>query len=97
MLKELKLQDIADEQQKSIAELIGMENYIKLVENYGGSSIYIYKPDSFIRILRDKQIKEEFRGDYKVLAQKYNLTEVAIRKIVDEKNITFQGQIEFDF
>ncbi len=97
MLDELKMEDIADEQQKALAELIGIENYKKLVETFGGSSIYVYKRDSFLRTLRDKKIREEFRGDYKVLAQKYNLTEVAIRKIVDEKNSPLQGQIAFDF
>lgn len=97
MLDELKLEDITDEQQRSLAELIGIENYKKLVETFGGSSIYIYKQDSFLRLLRDKKIREEFRGDYKALAQKYNLTEVAIRKIVDEKNSPLQGQIAFDF
>lgn len=96
MLRELTIADIADEQQKSIAELIGIENYIKLVDFYGGSSIYIYKKDSFIRILRDKQIKAEFKGNYRELAQKYNLTEVAIRNIIGEQNPVMVGQCKLE-
>lgn len=98
MLDELKMEDIADEQQKALAELIGIENYKKLVEVYGGSSsIYIYKRDSFLRTLRDKKIKEEFKGNYKELAQKYNLTEMAIRNIVGEQNVIMQGQYKLNF
>ena len=97
MLDELKMEDIADEQQKALAELIGIENYKKLVEVYGGSSIYVYKRDSFLRTLRDKKIKEEFRGNYKELAQKYNLTEMAIRNIIGEQNVIMQGQYKLNF
>jgi Mor family transcriptional regulator len=32
---------------------------------------------------RDRKMCAEFRGDYKVLARKYNLTEVRVRQIVD--------------
>ena len=97
MLDELKMEDIADEQQKALAELIGIENYKKLVEVYGGSSIYVYKRDSFLRTLRDKKIKEEFKGNYKELAQKYNLTEMAIRNIIGEQNLIMQGQYKLNF
>ena len=97
MLDELKMEDIADGQQKALAELIGIENYKKLVEVYGGSSIYVYKRDSFLRTLRDKKIKEEFKGNYKELAQKYNLTEMAIRNIVGEQNAIMQGQYKLNF
>ena len=97
MLDELKMEDIADEQQKALAELIGIENYKKLVEVYGGSSIYVYKRDSFLRTLRDKKIKEEFKGNYRELAQKYNLTEMAIRNIIGEQNLIMQGQYKLNF
>ena len=96
MLDELKMEDIADEQQKALAELIGIENYKKLVEVYGGSSIYVYKRDSFLRTVRDKKIKAEFKGDYRELARKYNLSEVAIRNIVGE-DILMEGQIQLHF
>lgn len=96
MLDELRMEDIADEQQRSLAELIGIENYKKLVEVYGGSSIYIYKRDGFLRLLRDKNIKAEFKGDYRELARKYNLSEVAIRNIVGE-DILMEGQIKLHF
>jgi len=50
-----------------------------------------------LRTLRDKKIKEEFKGNYKELAQKYNLTEMAIRNIVGEQNVIMQGQYKLNF
>lgn len=33
--------------------------------------------------VRDRKMCGEFRGDYKLLARKYNLTEMRVRQIVD--------------
>lgn len=96
MLDELKLEDITDEQQRSLAELIGIENYKKLVETFGGSSIYIYKRDGFLRLLRDKRIKAEFKGDYRELARKYNLSEVTVRNIIGD-DLLVEGQMKLNF
>lgn len=73
------------EEQKEIAEIIGIENYIRLVKCFGGSSIYIHKADTISRVIRDEQIKIEFNGhNYKELALKYNLSTNQIREIVDK-------------
>jgi len=74
-----------DEEQRQLAELIGLDNYVKLVEVYGGISIYIPKADKLERAERDKNIREEFDGwNYRELAVKYNLTEVRVRSIVSD-------------
>ncbi len=83
---ELKFDDLRDEQ-KMIAEAIGMESYLALARKFGGTSIYIAKAEEIQRRMdRDKKIREEFNGNnYSQLAMKYGLTEVWIRNIVLEK------------
>lgn len=72
-----------DEDQRQLAELIGLDNYQKLIKTYGGTPIYIPKADAFIRASRNEQIKADFNGyNFRQLAFKYNLTEVQIRSIV---------------
>lgn len=75
--------DDLPEEQKNIADLIGMEAYSKLVNAYGGMAIYITKPDNLIRNARNEEIRSKFDGsNYRQLAVKYNLSEVSIRLIV---------------
>lgn len=74
-----------NEEQLELAELIGLENYKRLVQHYGGLQLYIPKPDSFSRAARNEQIKAEFTGsNFKELATRYGLTEVQIRSIVND-------------
>lgn len=95
MLDRLTIEDIINDEQKQIAEIIGIDAYIKLVRNFGGTSIYIWKQDSLIKDIRDKKIRQEFNGsNYSLLAKKYNLTDRTIRDIVDNKAL--DGQIKFD-
>jgi Mor family transcriptional regulator len=77
------------EEQKQIAETVGMEAYMKLTKVFGGTTIYIAKAEEIVkRIDRDRQIREEFDGsNYAQLAVKYGLTEVWIRNIVYEKAV----------
>lgn len=75
-----------DEEQKNLAELIGLEAFKNLVKAFNGTSIYIPKIESLEKTVRDQLIKEEFDGgNYKELALKYGLTETWIRNIVLEK------------
>ncbi|EJU21683.1 Mor transcription activator family protein [Peptoanaerobacter stomatis] len=96
MLDKLTIDDIENTEQREIAEIIGIDSYIKLVKEYGGTSIYILKEDSLIKDIRDSKIREEFNGgNYVYLAKKYNLTENSIRNIVNKKEL--DGQIKFEF
>lgn len=77
---------LRSEQQKEIAEIIGIEAYRKLVEHYGGSSIYINKFDTITRPERDMEIRKKFNGaNYHELAKEYGLSETGIRKIINKK------------
>lgn len=80
----IRLADL-NEEQLELADLIGLDNYKKLVLNYGGLQLYIPKPDSFSRTARNEQIRAEFTGsNFKELATRYGLTEVQIRSIVND-------------
>lgn len=84
-LEKLQLEDL-DQEQQEVAEVIGLENYKRLVDVFGGLSIYIPKADAWERMARDEQIRAEFDGyNFKELAGRYGLTEVRIRSIVSDK------------
>ena len=75
-----------EEDQKKIAELVGMEGFRNLIRTFGGTSIYIPKVESLEKTVRDQRIREEFDvSNYKELAMKYGLTETWIRSIVLDK------------
>lgn len=54
-----------------------------LANEKGGVAVYLAKGITAHLSARDRMMCTEFRGDYKVLARKYNLTEVRVRQIVD--------------
>lgn len=95
MLNKLRIDDIVNDEQREIAQILGIESYIKLVEHFGGTSIYILKKDSLIKDIRDNKIRDEFNGcNYVYLAKRYNLTENTIRYIVNKREL--DGQIKFE-
>ena len=85
LLEMLQMENL-DEEQKELAELIGLEAFMSLVRAFNVTSIYIPKIESLEKTVRDELIKEEFDGsNYKELALKYGLTETWIRNIVLDK------------
>lgn len=54
-----------------------------LCDEMGGAPLYLAKGVAVHLSARDRRMCEEFRGDYKVLARKYGLTEMRVRQIVD--------------
>ena len=71
-LLEMVQMENLDEEQKVLAELIGLEAFKSLVRAFNGTSIYIPKIESLEKTVRDELIKEEFDGsNYKELALKY--------------------------
>lgn len=83
-LNQITLKELPDEQ-KEIAECIGIESYRKLVEHFGGSRIYVQKADSILKIIRDKRIFQMFNGNnYRHLALIFGLSENRIRYIINQ-------------
>ena len=75
LVKELTIDMIPDGDNRIIAETIGVENYYKLCSVVGGSTIYLQKPESVLRPVRDAHIKAEFNGyNHPELARKYGVT-----------------------
>lgn len=90
------------DEQRELAEIIGLDAYKKLVVNYAGSFLYIQKIDSVLKDLRDDEIREKFDGgNYGELAREYNLAEATVRDIVAEKrkqlrSAPLEGQMQFE-
>ena len=76
--------EILPESYQYIAELIGLEKAVLILEHFGGSTIYIPKIDSYNRHNRNMKILEDYRSGmtYSQLAMKYDLTSVRIRSII---------------
>ncbi len=56
-------------EQRELAELIGLDAYKKLVENYSGNPLYIPKIDFILKEIRDAEIRKKFNGrNYKELS-----------------------------
>lgn len=82
LLEKLTLDDL-DEDQRELAECIGIEAYRKLLKNYAGSPVNVRMPKRITIPVRNKEIRGKFDGyNYRKLAQEYDLAEVTIRKIV---------------
>ena len=76
---QIQLDDLKGDQYE-IAEIIGIENYKKMVLHFGGDSVYIQKKDTIVKEIRAQHIAREFTGyNYRELALKYNLAERTIR------------------
>lgn len=91
-LDEVSIADLTGEQLE-IAEVIGIENYRKLVQHFGGNQIRIHQEDTLVKEKRDKTIRSQYNG-YNVLqlAMKYGLSDRTIRGIVASTKKT-EGQI----
>ncbi len=85
LLDNLTVDDL-DEEQRELAECIGIEAYKKLVRNYAGSPVRVRMPKTITKPLRDDEIRDKFNGsNYRELAREYDLSESSIRQIVRPK------------
>ena len=84
MLNKVKLEDL-DEQQRTLAEVIGLDAYKALVKYMGGCVVYVPKEHCITRVVRNRLVRNSFRGNYKALAKTYRLSEGHIRRIIKSK------------
>lgn len=74
-------------EQKELAEIIGIESYKKLIENYGGSHLYIPKSETVMKNLRNSEILKKFNGNnHRKLSREYNISEITVRNILQNFN-----------
>ena len=62
---------------------IALAQVLRLSSVIGGGQVYWPKAVAYHLSPRNAQMCAEFRGDYKVLARKYKLTDTQVRNIVD--------------
>ena len=78
---QLKVSDMP-EQYQQLARTIGVQNLLKLADEYGGDKPYIPKRDALLRVARDRLIKKQFTGyNAKELARYYGLTDRWVIKL----------------
>ncbi len=89
---DITLEDIQHEGMIELADVVGMDTMLKIVDYYSGGNIYFPKIDNLLSGARDRHIKEDYNGaNSKRLAAKYNVSESYIWRIV--KNEAVPGQV----
>lgn len=95
------IEQLRDEQ-RELAEVLGLDAYKSLIKNYGGTQLYIQQVDSVLKDIRDKELNEKFDGtNYKALSREYGISEMTIRDIVYLKRRQLkleplEGQMSFE-
>jgi Mor family transcriptional regulator len=80
--RDIQLDDLPAEY-RSVAEIIGLDAYLRLVDRMAGSQIYVPKWESVARAARDRAIRAGFNGvNYDELARTHGLTVSWVRSIV---------------
>ena len=85
LLDQVRVDDLVDEQ-REIAEIIGIEAYKDLVRHFSGEQIRVWSMARLTKRLRDDQISREYDGhNTKQLARKYHLSDQIIWEITRRK------------
>lgn len=82
-MQKISMTDLCGEQ-RDLADCIGIDAYNALVSSYGGSNIYVYKPDTLTRRARDNAIRADFSAGKTVhtIVATYKMSERTVRKII---------------
>lgn len=89
LLRELTIEDL-QEQHKDFAEVLGMENLIRLSEHFGGTSIYVPQRRELVKQRVYGMIRKEYDGtNIKELAGKYEVSESTVYNVV--RDILMRG------
>lgn len=88
LMQQTEIEDLPESVQQ-VAELIGLENLMKLSKCINGNEIYIPIPEAIVRKARNRNILKEYTGyNSEILAEKYGLTPKGVRRIVREYDPT---------
>lgn len=83
MLEYLTKNDLPDSV-KDIVDVIGIDAFRDLVKLAGGSLVYIPNESNLVKPVRNRRIKEEFKGSYKDISMRYGISEVQVRNILNK-------------
>ena len=85
MINYLTKEDVPEILQNLI-DIMGIEAFIQLIKQYGGSSLYIPNENSVLKPIRNRLIKKHFNGhNYKELAKEFKISEMQVRNIIHIK------------
>ena len=83
MLEFLTESDVPDGV-KDVVEVIGMDAFKDLVKLAGGSNLYIPNESNLVKPIRNRMIRDEFKGSYKDISMKYGISEIQVRNIINK-------------
>ena len=83
MLEFLTVNDVPDSV-KDVVDVIGIDAFKDLVKLAGGSLLYIPNESNLVKPIRNRMIKDEFRGNYRDISMKYGISEAQVRNIVNK-------------
>lgn len=82
---EVTIDDIKTDTNREIAEVLGIENALKLFEYFGGEKLFIGKASEIYKQCRDRKIRKEYNGfNIRELSKKYEITTKRIEQIVKD-------------
>ena len=88
MLEFLTESDVPDSI-KDVVDVIGIDAFKDLVKLAGGSLLYIPNESNLVKPIRNRRIREEFKGSYRDISMKYGISEVQVRNIINKEWIDF--------
>ena len=88
MLEFLTESDVPDSV-KDVVDVIGIDAFKGLVKLAGGSLLYIPNESNLVKPIRNRKIREEFKGSYRDISMKYGISEVQVRNIINKEWIDF--------
>ena len=83
MLDSLTRDDLPDSVM-DIVDSIGLDAFKELVRLAGGSNLYIPNESSLVKPIRNRMIRDEFKGSYKDISMKYGISEIQVRNIINK-------------
>ncbi|MCX4270809.1 MAG: hypothetical protein OSJ71_00955 [Acetatifactor sp.] len=82
LLRDLKMEDL-EAQHREIAEVIGIENLVKLSRYFAGNPVYAPKIENLVKNRKYSLIRQEYDGtNIKMLATKYDVCESTVYNIL---------------
>ena len=88
MLEFLTERDVPDSV-KDVVDVIGIDAFKGLVKLAGGSLLYIPNESNLVKPIRNRKIRDEFKGSYRDISMKYGISEVQVRNIINKEWIDF--------
>lgn len=94
LLRDLKMEDL-EAQHREIAEVIGIENLVKLSRYFAGNPVYAPKIENLVKNRKYSLIRQEYDGtNIKMLATKYDVCESTVYNILRDMLLKGAGKRE---